>query len=115
MGDIIDTVNENLLRIAAEKQKCSENSDKKWRKDFYYFVVDTNVFLTDLTFIEDLTKMQLSGKLCNQLQLLQLQPIKIYIFKLQIPKEACCMCLTQCCRNWINLKCFPSPRKALKL
>ncbi|XP_023296137.2 transcriptional protein SWT1 [Lucilia cuprina] len=59
MGDIYDTVNENLLRFSAEKHKDSANHRTKWRKDFYYFIVDTNVLLKDLTFVEDLTKMKL--------------------------------------------------------
>lgn len=62
MGDIIDTVNENLLRFSAEKQKDSTNNNRKWQNEFYYFVVDTNVLLRDLTFVEDLTKMKLCGK-----------------------------------------------------
>lgn len=59
MGDIYDTVNENLLRFSAEKYK---DNNKKWQKDYYYFIVDTNVLLRDLCFVEDLTKMKLCGK-----------------------------------------------------
>ncbi|KAM7346596.1 swt1 RNA endoribonuclease [Cochliomyia hominivorax] len=59
MGDIYDTVNDNLLRFSAEKQKESVSNNKKLRKDSYYFIVDTNVLLRDLTFVEDLTKMKL--------------------------------------------------------
>ncbi|XP_065364549.1 transcriptional protein SWT1 [Calliphora vicina] len=56
MGDIYDTVNENLLRFSAEKFK---DNNKKWQKDYYYFIVDTNVLLRDMSFLEDLTKMKL--------------------------------------------------------
>lgn len=63
MGDIYDTVNGNLLRFSAEKHKDPRSNPKKWHKDFYYFIVDTNVLLRDLTFVEDLTKMKLCGKL----------------------------------------------------
>uniref|UniRef100_A0A1I8P987 PIN domain-containing protein n=1 Tax=Stomoxys calcitrans TaxID=35570 RepID=A0A1I8P987_STOCA len=59
MGEIYDAVNENLLRMSAEKKNHSSRNNNKWRKDFYYFVVDTNVLLDHLTFIEDLTKFKL--------------------------------------------------------
>ncbi|XP_061392218.1 transcriptional protein SWT1-like [Musca vetustissima] len=60
MGDIYDAVNENLLRLSAERKSTSMgNNNNKWRKDYYYFVVDTNVLLDHLSFIEDLTKLKL--------------------------------------------------------
>ncbi|TMW54289.1 hypothetical protein DOY81_000644 [Sarcophaga bullata] len=59
MGDIYDKVNENLLRLSAENQKDTTACSDKWQKDFYYFIIDTNVLLKDLTFVEDLTKMKL--------------------------------------------------------
>lgn len=63
MGDIYDTVNENLLRYSAENRKDTTARSNKWQKDFFYFIIDTNVLLKDLTFVEDLTKMKLCGKL----------------------------------------------------
>ncbi|XP_005186135.1 transcriptional protein SWT1 [Musca domestica] len=59
MGDIYDAVNENLLRLSAEKKTNVRANNNKWRKDYYYFVVDTNVLLDHLTFIEDLTQLKL--------------------------------------------------------
>ncbi|XP_075157390.1 swt1 RNA endoribonuclease [Haematobia irritans] len=59
MGDIYDAVNENLLRLTAEKKGVTARNNNKWLTDFYYFVVDTNVLLEHLTFIEDLTKLKL--------------------------------------------------------
>ncbi|XP_073833423.1 swt1 RNA endoribonuclease [Musca autumnalis] len=60
MGDILDAVNENLLRLAAERRSNSMGANNnKWRKDYYYFVVDTNVLLDHLAFLEDLTQLKL--------------------------------------------------------
>lgn len=50
-----DTINENLLRLAAEKN----HTTNFWKKDNFYFVVDTNVFLQNITFIDDLISMKL--------------------------------------------------------
>lgn len=62
MGDIYDTVNGNLLRVSSEKHKGSLNNNNKWQKNYYYFIVDTNVLLRDLCFIDDLSEMKLCGK-----------------------------------------------------
>uniref|UniRef100_A0A1A9W6A4 PINc domain-containing protein n=1 Tax=Glossina brevipalpis TaxID=37001 RepID=A0A1A9W6A4_9MUSC len=59
MGDIYDTVNENLLRISAEQNKDRTNNNNKWLNQYYYFVLDTNVLLEYLTFIDDLSNFRL--------------------------------------------------------
>ncbi|XP_055845247.1 transcriptional protein SWT1 [Episyrphus balteatus] len=51
-----DTVNENLFRLAAEKK---QNPEKKWKTDYFYFVIDTNVFLENITFVDELITMKL--------------------------------------------------------
>uniref|UniRef100_A0A1A9V015 PINc domain-containing protein n=1 Tax=Glossina austeni TaxID=7395 RepID=A0A1A9V015_GLOAU len=54
MGDVYDTMNENLLRISADGKK----TDNKWLSKCYYFVLDTNVLLRDICFVEDTLKMK---------------------------------------------------------
>lgn len=54
MGDVYDTMNENLLRISADGKK----TDNKWLNKYYYFVLDTNVLLRDIWFVEDTLKMK---------------------------------------------------------
>ncbi|XP_055911469.1 transcriptional protein SWT1 [Eupeodes corollae] len=50
-----DIINENLLRLAADKNQQKQ----EWRTDYFYFVVDTNVFLENVTFVDELTTMKL--------------------------------------------------------
>lgn len=111
MGDIYDTVNENLLRYSAENQKDITACSNKWQKDFYYFIVDTNVLLKDLTFVEDLTKM----KLCGKLDINNVLQVNFDLLILQIPKVVCYTYRMLCYKNWINLKCDLVCRKVLKL
>ncbi|KAI9585249.1 hypothetical protein GQX74_001096 [Glossina fuscipes] len=53
-GDVYDTMNENLLRISADGKKI----DNKWLNKYYYFVLDTNVLLRDISFVEATLKMK---------------------------------------------------------
>ncbi|XP_036319176.1 LOW QUALITY PROTEIN: transcriptional protein SWT1 [Rhagoletis pomonella] len=59
MGEYYGTVNENLLRYAVEQKNGANTADGKWLNDYYYFVLDTNVLLRHLTFIEELSHMKL--------------------------------------------------------
>ncbi|XP_067635189.1 transcriptional protein SWT1 [Eurosta solidaginis] len=59
MGEYYGTVNKNLLRCAVEQRLDSSTATEKWLNDCYYFVLDTNVLLRHLTFIEDLSHMKL--------------------------------------------------------
>lgn len=100
MADIYDAVNENLLRLVAEKKTTSTKNKNKWQKDFYYFVVDTNVLLDHLTFIEDLTKLKLCGTFA--LYKYEYQVLLKTAFVLQIPKVACCTSHMLYFKNWID-------------
>ncbi|XP_037937170.1 transcriptional protein SWT1-like [Teleopsis dalmanni] len=59
--DTYEILNKNLLRLSAENNFTNKTITKTWHKDHFYFVVDTNVLMRQLTFTDDLTKM----KLCN--------------------------------------------------
>uniref|UniRef100_A0A1A9WQZ5 PINc domain-containing protein n=1 Tax=Glossina brevipalpis TaxID=37001 RepID=A0A1A9WQZ5_9MUSC len=59
VGDIYDIVNKNLLRISAERNKDRTNNNNRWLSQNYYFVLDTNVLLRHLSFIEDLSNFRL--------------------------------------------------------
>uniref|UniRef100_A0A1A9VWV9 PINc domain-containing protein n=1 Tax=Glossina austeni TaxID=7395 RepID=A0A1A9VWV9_GLOAU len=59
IGDIYDAVNENLLRISAEKNNDGINNNSRWLHQYYYFILDTNVLLQHLSFIEDLSNFKL--------------------------------------------------------
>ncbi|XP_011177396.2 transcriptional protein SWT1 [Zeugodacus cucurbitae] len=59
MGEYYGTVNENLLRYAVEQQNGATTAICKWLNDYYYFVLDTNVLLRHLAFLEELCHMKL--------------------------------------------------------
>ncbi|KAL9883964.1 uncharacterized protein ACN427_011006 isoform 1-T3 [Glossina fuscipes fuscipes] len=59
IGDIYDAVNENLLRISAEKNNDGINNNSRWLHQYYYFILDTNVLLQNLSFVEDLSNFKL--------------------------------------------------------
>ncbi|XP_053949102.1 uncharacterized protein LOC128857384 [Anastrepha ludens] len=59
MGEYYGVVNENLLRYAVEQKLDATTANRKWLNGFYYFVLDTNVLLQHLTFIEELSHMKL--------------------------------------------------------
>lgn len=61
MGEYYGTVNENLLRCAVEHKFGAASTIGRWLNDYYYFVLDTNVLLQHLAFLEELCHMTLCG------------------------------------------------------
>ncbi|XP_018800565.1 PREDICTED: probable replication factor C subunit 1 [Bactrocera latifrons] len=59
MGEYYGTVNENLLRYAVEQKIGAAGTIGRWLNDYYYFVLDTNVLLQHLAFLEELCQMKL--------------------------------------------------------
>ncbi|XP_069966727.1 uncharacterized protein Swt1 [Bactrocera oleae] len=59
MGEYYGTVNENLLRCAVEHKFGAASTIGRWLNDYYYFVLDTNVLLQHLAFLEELCHMTL--------------------------------------------------------
>ncbi|XP_039961798.1 uncharacterized protein LOC120775617 [Bactrocera tryoni] len=59
MGEYYGTVNENLLRYAVEQKVAAAGTIGRWLNDYYYFVLDTNVLLQHLAFLEELCHMKL--------------------------------------------------------
>lgn len=53
-NEVFDTINKNLQELtSAEKPK------REWLMDYYYFVLDTNVLIRYMDFLDDLLDMKL--------------------------------------------------------
>ncbi|XP_012162899.1 uncharacterized protein LOC101454433 isoform X2 [Ceratitis capitata] len=59
MGEYYGTVNKNLLRYAMEQKQGGLVMTEKWLNDYFYFILDTNVLIDYLVFLEELSHMKL--------------------------------------------------------
>lgn len=60
--EMFETINKNLLELTNHEQN-TPHYKREWLKDHYYFILDTNVLIRHMDFLDELLDMKLCGKI----------------------------------------------------